>query len=99
MNKVEVIARRVLGWKLNSVNKWFDYEKGIFIENFQPEENMEHALMIVERLKELGFSYSQKSDSEVCFDRSCATGKSLAEAITNAAFELADNRAIDDEWL
>ena len=31
MNKRDVIARRILGWKLNRWDRWFDFENGIFI--------------------------------------------------------------------
>lgn len=60
MDKVEVIARRILGWKMNSWDKWFDYEKGIFIRNFQPEQKLDHAMLIVEKLEKLGFTYTKK---------------------------------------
>lgn len=99
MNKVEVIARRILGWKLARWDRWFDYEKGIYIENFNPEQNRDHAMMIVDRMKELGFSYEVKSENEVCFGEVCERGETFEKAITNAAFSIADNRSIDDEWL
>lgn len=99
MNKVEVIARRVLGWKLNSWDKWYDYENGIYIHNFEPEQNLEQAMLIVEKLKIFGFIYSTKGDCEVCFNDTCATGDTLAEAITNAAFSIADNPTVPEEWL
>lgn len=99
MNKMEIIARRILGWKLNSSDKWFDYEKGVFIENFQPDENLEHAMLIVEKLKDLGFTYITKGEFEVCFDHVCATGDTLPKAITNAAYAIAENNSVDDEWL
>jgi len=99
MNKVEIIARRILGWKLNSWDKWYDFEKGIFIENFQPAENLEHSLLIVERMQQLGFAYIKKGDAMVCFNDVCAAGETLAEAITNAAYSIAENPSIDDAWL
>lgn len=99
MNKTEVIARRILDWKLNRWDRWFNHEQGVFIENFQPDQNLDHAKMVVSKLEELGFTYSQKSDGEVCFGHVCATGNSLAEAITNAAYEIADNSSPADEWL
>ena len=99
MNKVEVIARRILGWKLHSWDKWYDYEKGIFIEHFQPDQNLDHAMLIIKRLEMSGFTYTPKSENEVCFNDVCETGGTLAEAITNAAFILADNSSIDEEWL
>ena len=43
MNKTEVIARRILGWKLNRWDRWYDYEKGVFIHDseFQPEHRLD----------------------------------------------------------
>lgn len=99
MTKIEVIARRILGWKLNTWDKWFDYEKGMLIEEFEPEKNLDHAKLIVERLEKLGFIYTKKGDTEVCFDDRCAIGDTLAQAITNAAYLIADNSSIDEEWL
>jgi hypothetical protein len=95
MNKTEVIARRILGWKLNR----YDAEKEEFIYDFEPVENLEHALLIVQRLKSFGYTYSAAGEHEVCFNDVCASGKSLAQAITNAAFLLADNSTIDEGWL
>lgn len=99
MNKIEIIARRILGWKLNGSGKWYDSEKNMFIHPFEPEENLEDAMLIVDRLIELGFSYSKLGETEVCFDKVCETGETLAHAITNAAFSIADNRSVPDEWL
>jgi hypothetical protein len=99
MDKIEIIARRILGWKLNRWDRWFDYEKGIFIQGFQPEQNLDHAMLIVERLEKLGFTYTKKGASEVCFNEICATGDTLPQAITDAAFSIADNSSIADEWL
>jgi Phage ABA sandwich domain len=98
MNKTEVIARRILGWKLNRWDRWYDSEKEVFIYDFQPEEYLEHALLIVERLESFGYTYSAKGEHEVCFNDVCASGETLAQAITNAAFALADNSTIDDGW-
>ncbi|NSL50944.1 BC1872 family protein [Calidifontibacillus erzurumensis] len=101
MNKIDIIARRILGWKLNRWDRWYDHEKGVFIHEseFQPEENLEHAMIIVEKLKQFGFTFTKKSNTEVCFDHICASGNTLSQAITNAAFEIADNRSIDPGWL
>ena len=101
MNKIDIIARRILGWKLNSWDKWYDFEKDMIIHDseFQPEQNLDHAMIIVERLKEFGFTYTQNGDTEVCFNQICATGDTLAKAITNAAYELAENNPIAAEWL
>jgi hypothetical protein len=101
VNKTESIARKILGWKLNRWDRWYDAEHGIFIpvSDFQPEKNLEDALLIVERLKSIGFAYSYKEDFQVCFNDFCETGNTLAQAITNAAYLIADSSSISDEWL
>jgi hypothetical protein len=99
MNKTEIIARRILGWKLNRWDRWYDFEKDLFIYNFQPEQNLEHAKMVVNRLKKLGFIYKTNQVSEVCFNEICETGETLAQAITNAAYSIADNSSVPEEWL
>lgn len=100
-NKIDIIARRILGWKLNRWDRWYDYENGVFIHDseFQPEQNLDHAMLIVERLENVGFTYQAKGENEVCFNNVCAAGETLAEAITNAAYIIADNTPIDDAWL
>ncbi|UCZ54938.1 hypothetical protein LGQ02_09405 [Bacillus shivajii] len=98
MDKTEVIARRVLGWKLNRTNKWYNPEEGNIIENFQPDKKLDHAMLIVDRFEKFGFTYSKKSDNEVCFNKYCATGDTLQEAITNAAYSIAENNPIHNDW-
>jgi hypothetical protein len=99
MDKKEVIARRILGWKLNRWDRWYDEEKGNFINDFNPEKNLEHAMLIVERLESFGFTYKTNGETEVCFNEVCETGNSLAEAITNTAFSLAEINPLAEEWL
>ncbi|MBB6444239.1 BC1872 family protein [Bacillus benzoevorans] len=101
MNKTEVIARRILGWKLNRWDRWYDFETGEFIYDcdFQPEQNLDHAMRIVDRLEEFGFTYEAKSQSEVYFNNVAGTGRNLAEAITNAAYSVADNSTVPEEWM
>ncbi|NHM32863.1 BC1872 family protein [Neobacillus terrae] len=101
MNKAEIIARRIFGWKLNRWDRWYDFENNIFIpvSKFQPEQNIDHAMLIVKKLEEDGFTYKTNGDSEVCFNEVCAVGSTLAEAITNAACDMVDNGSIADEWL
>ncbi len=101
MNKNEVIARRILGWSLNRWDRWYDEEKGMFIpvSEFQPENNLDHAMLIVEKLKRFGISYRTDGVSEVCFNHVCEKGETLQQAITNAAFTLADNTPVPDEWM
>jgi hypothetical protein len=101
MNKIEVIARRILGWSLNRWDRWYDEEKGIFIpvSEFQPEHNLDHAMLIVDRLKTFGFTYETDGVSEVRFNHVCEKGDTLPQAITNAAYSLADNTPIPEGWL
>ena len=70
MDKTESIVRRILGWKLNNLDKWYDHENSIFIDKneFQPYENIEHAMQIVKRLEAFGYQYTNKDDVEVSFD-------------------------------
>lgn len=100
MNKTEAVARKILGWKLNRHDRWYDFEGNRFIPTteFQPEHNFTHALLIVEKLEEFGITYTEKGSTEVCFDDFCATGDTLAQAITNAAYLIADTSSIDDAW-
>lgn len=56
-------------------------------------------MLIVERLEKLGFTYTIKGVSEVCFNDVCSNGDTLAQAITNAAYSIADNSPIANEWL
>lgn len=98
MNKTESIARRILGWKLNRWNQWYDFENKVFIStsDFQPEQDIAHAMIIVERLEKFGFVYSTNGVSEVCFNDVCATGDTLPQAITNAAYSIIEKSTIAD---
>jgi hypothetical protein len=100
-NRIEIIARRIMGWKLNRWDRWYDFETGTFIydSEFQPEENLNHAMMIVERLEKFGIDYKVSEDGKVCLNDVCATGETLAQAITNAAFLIAEVSSVPDEWL
>ncbi|MBM7651026.1 BC1872 family protein [Neobacillus cucumis] len=101
MTKIEIIARRILEWKLNRWDRWYDFknDRFILVSDFQPDENLDHAMLIVERLKGLGFTYKTNGTSEASFDDICETGETLAQAITNAAYSIADNSSIDEGWL
>lgn len=99
MDKTEIIIRRILGWKLNSYNKWFDPVNGKFIDSFNMEKNLDDAMLVVKQLEKYGFVYSKKSDTEICFNDICAKGKNLNEAIMNAAYEVAEVNSVPDEWL
>ncbi|XJZ28728.1 hypothetical protein ACF5W4_08060 [Bacillota bacterium Lsc_1132] len=96
MNKTDSIARKIFGWKLNRWDRWYDYEKGIFIQDadFQPEKNLNHAMLIVERLEAFGYQYNTDGISEVRFNDVRATGETLAKAITNAAYSIIEQNAI-----
>lgn len=96
MNKTDSIARRILGWALNRWDRWYDVEKGVFIHDseFQPEQNLAHAMLIVDRLEEFGFTYTTNGVSEVCFNNVRATGDTLSQAITNAAYSIIENNSI-----
>jgi hypothetical protein len=96
MNKIDSIARRILGWKLNRWDRWYDYEKGVFIHDseFQPEENLDHAMLIVDRLEQFGYTYTTNGCSEVGFNDVKATGNTLAQAITNAAYSIIEMNSV-----
>jgi hypothetical protein len=96
MSKTDSIARRILGWKLNRWDRWFDYEKGIFIQeaDFQPEHNLEHAMLVVERLEQFGYIFTTAGESEVSFNNIRAKGETLAEAITNAAYSIIEQHSV-----
>ncbi len=98
MTKTNSIARRILGWKLNRWDRWYDYEKRIFIHRseFQPEQNLGHAMLIVEKLERIGYKFSNNGNFEVYFNNVKATGNTLAEAITNAAYKLVELNSIED---
>ncbi len=98
MDKTDSIARRILGWKLNRWDRWYDDEKGIFIHDadFQPEQNLNHAMLIVDRLEELGYTYNVQGASRVCFNEFCAAGGTLAQAIANAAYSIIEHHSIAD---
>lgn len=96
MSKIDSIARRILGWKLNGMDRWYDYEKDTFIHEseFQPEQNLDHAMLIVEKLKKSGYTYTKNGISEVYFNDIRATGDTLPQAITNAAYLIIEKNAI-----
>lgn len=98
MEKVECVARKILGWKLNRWDRWFDFEHGKFISTseFKPDENMEQAMMIVEKLEKLGFKFKTNGNNEVYFNEYGATGKTIPEAIINAAYSLIEYHSVYD---
>jgi hypothetical protein len=93
--KTDSIARKILGWKLNRWDRWYDCEKGIFIHDseFQPEHNLGHAMLIVEKLEKFGYKYTTNGVSEVAFNDVRETGETLAQAITNAAYTIIVNHS------
>lgn len=98
MSKTDSIARKIFGWKLNRWDRWYDYEKGMFIQDseFQPEQNLDHAMKIVERLKDFGYTFKTNGDSEVSFNDIRAYGETLPQAITNAAYSIIEQSTIAD---
>lgn len=98
MNKIDAIARRILGWKLNRWDRWYDYEnrKFIYDSEFQPEKNLDDAMIIVDRLEKLGFKYSTDGCSEACFNEAKAKGETLPQAITNAAYAIIEKNSVTD---
>lgn len=96
MNKTDSIARRILGWKLNRWDRWYDYENNKFIHEseFQPEENHDHAMLIVKKLEEYGFQYKTNGISEAYFNEIRATGDTLPQAITNAAYNIIEQSSM-----
>ncbi len=99
MRKIDSIARRILGWKLNRWDRWYDYENRMFIQDseFQPERNIEHAMIIVERLKQFGYTYTHNGQTEARFNNISGTGTTLAQAITDAAYNIIErNLKMDD---
>ena len=50
----------------NRWDRWYDFEKRKFIPDtdFQPEENLNHAMIIVDRLEQCGYTYTIKSPTE-----------------------------------
>lgn len=101
MDKVEIIARRIMGWKLNRWDRWYDPEQEVFIpvSDFQPEQNLDHAMLIVNKMEQYGYTYSSNGGAAACFNDSCETGETLADAITNAAYSIAEVSSVPDEWL
>jgi hypothetical protein len=95
MMKTDSIARKILGWKLNRWDRWFDFEKGIFIHDseFQPEYNLGHAMLIVEKLEKFGYKFKSHGVSEVSFNDIRATGETLSQAITNAAYSIIERNS------
>lgn len=90
VNRKEEIIREILGWKKHTKNSWYNVEKDEFIHDsyFMPEKYLEHALVIVEKLKMFGVNYQTNGTSEVKFDDVTGRGETLPEAIINAAYYL-----------
>lgn len=102
MDYREVLARRVMGWRLQSAGKWFDSQEKRIIQGFDPSRNPEQADMLVRQLETFGFRYRQSGTYTVCFENEfhkiCESGSSREEAITNAAYALAENEPVPSEW-
>ncbi|AOM83086.1 BC1872 family protein [Salisediminibacterium beveridgei] len=102
MDYREILARRVMGWRLQTSGKWFDSVNRQVIEEFDPRSNVNQAKLLVAQLELFGFEYSVTDQYTVCFQNEfhqiCESGETEAEAITNAAFELAENEPVPSEW-
>ena len=93
MNKKDSIARQILGWKTNCKGSWYDAENEVFVNEayFKPDKFLEHAMIIVKKLEEFGFSYNTDGRSQVSFNNIHSVGHTLPEAITNGAYSLIQN--------
>ena len=79
------------------MDRWYDVEKGVFIHDseFQPEQNLAHAMLIVERLRGVWvYIYHKWGIKVVFFNNVRATGDTLSQAITNAAYSIIENNSI-----
>ena len=93
MNKKDIIAREILGWKSRGKNSWYNLDKDEFVHDsyFMPEKYLEHAMLIVNQLAMFGITYRTNGNSEARFDDIIGTGSNLPEAITNAAYSFIKN--------
>ena len=93
MNKKDIIAREILGWKTYNRDSWYDVEQNEFIHKsyFDPEKYIEHASLIVKKLDMFGVTYKTNGESVVRFDAVTGIGDTLPEAITNAACSFIEN--------
>lgn len=100
MNKKDIIAREILGWKSRGKNSWYNVDKDEFVHEsyFKPEKYLEHAMLIVNQLARFGITYRTNGDSEAQFDHVTGTGTSLPEAITNAAYSFIKNYYSTSEY-
>ncbi|MEQ6378070.1 hypothetical protein RZN22_16910 [Bacillaceae bacterium S4-13-58] len=98
MRKSESIARRIMGWKLNRWDRWYDYEKREFIQtsDFQPENNLDHAMLIVKRMEGFGFHFQTNGKNEASFNNIKEISDTLPKAITNAAYAIIESHTIPD---
>lgn len=97
MTKTESIARKILGWKLNRWDRWYDFEEKKFIptKDFIPDKRLEDAMLVVKKLEKAGYKYSVNGPCKVSFNDITATGKTLPEAITNAAYSIIERYSAD----
>ena len=85
MNKISGVARRILGWKLNRWDRWYDFEKQKFIPIliFNQRRMLKscHAHSRMSK-SNVGYTYTIKSPTEVHFNDISGKGHTLAQAIT-----------------
>lgn len=93
MNKKDIIAREILGWKSHGKNSWYNVDQDAFVHEsyFKPEKYLEHAMLIVNQLTMFGITYRTNGDTEARFDDVIGMGTSLPEAIKNAAYSFIEN--------
>ena len=93
MNKKDIIAREILGWKSCGKNSWYNVDKDEFVHEsyFMPEKYLEHAMLIVNQLSMFGITYRTNGDSVAQFDDIIGNGSDLPEAIMNAAYSFIEN--------
>jgi hypothetical protein len=51
-------------------------------------------MLIVEKMENLGYKFKAAGDTEVWFNDVRATGETLAQAITNAAYSIIENTSV-----
>ena len=60
MTKDEIareVAEKVMGWTVQDTKKLYYYEPAILISDWNPAERWDHAGMVVEKMKQLGWKF------------------------------------------
>ena len=92
MNKKDIIAREILGWKSRGKNSWYNVDRDQFVHDILTlcPRYLEHA-MLIESISYVWSYISTNGDSEARFDDIIGIGSNLPEAITNAAYSFVKN--------